>query len=815
MIPSRDEHEIGVTPIAPQRSGVICDNITLTANHRNLPLPRRRLLLPILLPFAFPLAAYAQPGTDISTRAEAQPVSPDRSHGIAAPSGASAPERNGGNSPPAGRIPDAASAKTPGAAFPSASAASGEIIVTAPHGGTIELLAGTSVLAGEALVRALRGQLGDTLAGLPGVSSTSFAPGASRPVLRGFSGPRVRVLTDGLGALDASSTSSDHAVSLDPLTAERIEVLRGPAALLYGSEAIGGAVNVVDRRIPRRVPEEGVHVDAIGSLGSAADERRGGGAIDLALGDRIVLHANGSYLESDDLSVGGYVLSPSLRQEQLEIAANELEAKELEKGHLEEAGEAQERAMLRGSVPNSAARQYSLAGGMALINEGGSLGFSVGLFDSRYGVPMRPGGREEDGGERGGGGERGNEHGQAHEPVSIDLRQWRADLRGEVALGGGAFETLRVRAGHADYRHTEFEGDEIGTVFRSQGFETRIELVQADRGGWRGASGVQGVLIDFDAIGAEAFVPAYRNEQLGLFTLQQIDLGAWGLEFAGRVERASLTTEGLRAGLDPETAADRVRRSFTALSGAVGVSREVTRGLTAGINLSRAERAPSAEELFSNGAHAATQSYELGDPDFSTEKALGLEGWVRGRIGPLRVNIAAYAQRFDDFIYLKGSEQTLDGLPLRFYAQADARWFGLEGELSAALHAREGLAVDGELLIDYVHARISDGGGPVPRIPPLRIRPALAASTGPFGARVEVEHVFAQKALAAFETPTEDFTLVNASLSWRPFGTGSETAVVLALNNAFDVDARRHASVTRDFVPLPGRDARLSVHVAF
>ena len=210
------------------------------------------------------------------------------------------------------------------------------IVITAPFVRDLNLLAGTATLSGSELVRDMRPQLGETLTRLPGVSATSFGPGASRPVLRGFQGERVRVLVDGIGSIDVSNTSADHAVTIDPITSDRIEVLHGPAVLLFGSQAIGGAVNVFDRRIPRRVPPDDVHIDAIGSYGSAADEFSLGGGVDMEIGGNgFVLHADGSYRQSDDLRIGGFVLSPTLREEEL-ARAEEEEAE----GHLEEAEEA-------------------------------------------------------------------------------------------------------------------------------------------------------------------------------------------------------------------------------------------------------------------------------------------------------------------------------------------------------------------------------------------------------------------------------------------------------------------------------------------
>ncbi|MFL9839664.1 TonB-dependent receptor [Sphingomonas sp. ST-64] len=677
-----------------------------------------------------------------------------------------------------------------------------EVVISAPGIAQLDLLAGTSVVSGDELVRDLRGQIGDSLTKVPGVSATSFSPGASRPVLRGFQGERVRVLSDGLGTLDVSNTSSDHAVSIDPLTAERIEVLRGPAVLLFGSQAIGGAVNVLDRRIPRAVPENLIHVDAVGTYGSAADERSGGAAVDFRLSPQIVAHIDGSYRKTDDVRVGGYVLSAPLRAEQLAIADEETA-----EGHLDEAAEATENANRRGRLPNSATRTYTLGAGVALINEGGNLGFSVGYYDTNYGVPARPGAEHDHG--AGGG---------AHEEegdVTIALKQFRADLRGEVQLGG-FIDTLRVRAGYSDYEHTEFEGADVGTRFFAEGFEGRLELVQQNRGGWRGVTGFQGFTRKFDAIGEEAFVPKNTTDQYGLFTLQEVDLGAIGLEGALRYEHTNVSTAAVRLGLDDPAQFAAVNRNFDAVSGAIGVSLEVAPRVKIGVNASRAVRAPAAEELFSNGIHVATQAYELGDPNFRTEKSWGGEVYARGTAGPVRFQLAGYANWFTDYIYEADTGLEIDDVPVFQYRQSDARYAGVEGEISAMfIKGAEGaFSLGGNLVADYVDARLEDGSA-VPRIPPFRVLAGIDASQGQLGARVEVEHVVRQTRVAAFETETPAFTLVNASVTWHPFGEARETSLILSADNLFDVDARRHASFTKDFVPLAGRDIRVAARISF
>ena len=678
---------------------------------------------------------------------------------------------------------------------------SDEIVVTAPFVRELDLLAGSSVVSGDELVVDARSQIGETLTRQPGVSATSFSPGASRPVLRGFQGERIRVLTDGLGSLDVSNTSTDHAVSIEPLTAERIEILRGPASLLFGSQAIGGVVNVIDRRIPRSIPEAGYHVDAVGAYGSAADERSGGASVDVALASNIVAHVDGTYRRSDDLRVGGFVLSPALRAEQRAIAAEETA-----EGNLGEAAEANELANLRGRLPNSFTETFSVGGGLAIINDGGSLGFSAGYYDSKYGVPARPGA----------GHHHGEEGGEEEEgPVTIDLKQFRADMRSEINVGGSFLDSIRTRIGYADYTHTEFEGTEVGTVFDSQAFEGRLELVQADRGGWRGVTGFQGFTRDFSAVGAEAFVPPNVTDQYGVFTLQEFNFDKLGLEVAGRYERSDVRSSSVRIGLEEDARIAAVNRNFDAFSGAIGLSYAVTPTIKIGVNGSRAERAPSGEELFSNGPHIATQAFEVGNPNFTTEKSWGLELFARGDAGPLRFQIAGYATWFDDYIYEADTGLEVDELPLFQYLQADARYYGVEGEVAATVIDTGTFRLDTNVVADYVNAELTNNGGPLPRIPPLRVLGGLSATAGNFGGRIEAEHVTAQNRIAAFETPTDDFTLVNATLSFKPFGTGNETILSVSANNIFDVDARRHASFTKDFVPLAGRDIRVAARFSF
>ncbi|MCW5645867.1 MAG: TonB-dependent receptor [Sphingopyxis sp.] len=670
------------------------------------------------------------------------------------------------------------------------------IIVTAPYVRSLDILGNVTVLDGDELARDIRGQIGDTLTRQAGVSATSFAPGASRPVLRGFSGERVRVLTDGIGSIDVSNTSADHAVTIDPLTVERVEILRGPAVLLFGSQAIGGAVNLFDRRIPRKVPTDHVHIDALGGYATAANDRNAGASLDVALAPNIVAHVDGSWRKAGNLRTGGFVHSADLRADLLHAAEHEAE-----EGHDDEAAELTALANSRGKIPNTASETWTAAGGLSLINEGGQLGISVSYYDSKYGVPSRPGFEHHHDDEDEDEDDHDHEHGEG--PVTIGLKQWRADLRGEVEMGDGFFEKLRIRAGFADYQHTEFEGDEVGTVFTNKGIEGRLELAQNDRGGWRGASGIQYSHRDFNAIGAEAFVPRNLTDQFALFTLQEWTLGSLGIEAAARYETTDVRAPTLG-----------ITRNFDAFSGALGANYEIGENAKIGLSVARAVRAPSAEELFSNGPHIATQAFEVGDVDLKREASWGAEASFKLRTDAFKLSIAGYYNWFDNFIYSEATGEEEDELPVFQYFQRDARVWGFEAEASARLAQIGGFNIVADVVADMTRAKVK-GGDHIPRIPPLRILGGLEAQGERIDARAEVEWTDGQNRVAAFETPTKGFTLVNASISWRPLPDARNLTLSLAANNIFDVEARRHASFTKDYVPLAGRDFRITARASF
>ncbi len=672
----------------------------------------------------------------------------------------------------------------------------GNIIVSAVGLQQLDLLAGTSVLEADDIQRNLNGQIGEVLAKLPGVSATSFAPGASRPVLRGFQGERVKVLIDGLSTADVSNTSADHATTIEPLTAERIEVLRGPAVLLFGSQAIGGAVNVIDKRIPRRIPTESVHVDAIVAADTASDLRNFAASIDAPLGDSLVFHVDGSFRETNDLEIGGFQIAPVLRQQILDLADEEEG-----EGEIEEAEELREAAGEDSIIPNSATETWTVNGGLSFFSGDSVFGASVGYYDTDYGVPGRPGTEHAHGEE----GEEGEGEGEEEEEeiVTIGLEQFRADALADIDLGDGFFQRLKVRLGYSDYTHTEFEGAETGTVFDTESFEARLEIAQSDTGPTRGSIGAQYSYRDFEAIGEEAFVAPNTTEQFALFALQEFGPGPIQIEAAGRLEFTDVESDPLD-----------VSRSFTNFSGALGLVYESDDAFRAGLNLSRVERAPAAEELFADGPHIATQQFEIGDTNLSTESAWGLEGYVRGQLGGAEFSFAIYQQWFDDYIFLSGTGDEEDGLPVFVFLQDDADYFGLEGELSLPLYRSGGVTLLTDLRASYIDAELDDGTA-VPRIPPLELLGALEAQTDAFDLRAEVQWFDDQNDVDAFETATDSFTFVNLSMAWRPLPSRENITLALSADNIFDVVGRRHASFTKDFVPLAGRNIKASVRFSF
>lgn len=648
-----------------------------------------------------------------------------------------------------------------------------------------ESIIGGSILTAEDLASRGASSIGELLRQEPGVSSTFFGPGSSRPVIRGLAGSRISVLDAGIGSIDASSVSDDHAVAVEPATAERIEIVRGAATLYYGSTAAGGVVNVFDGRIPSAVPEGGVDGGLRTSYGTVDDSIEAAGGFDVLLGKLggadLVVHADGFFRETNDYDIPGFAESAALRAAEAEEMGPDEEEEEEAFGVLENA----DLETKGGSV------------GASLIFEDGFIGISGKILRSNYGIPGGHGHEHEEGEE-----EEGEE--EEEETVRIALEQERFDLMGEINKPFLIFETTKVRFGYADYIHRELEGTEIGTTFTNEGYEARVELVERAFGSFRGATGFQFKHRDFSAVGEEAFTPPNTTDQFGVFTVREYQNGPWLVQVAGRYEHTNSEAESV--GLE---------RSFDAFSVSGGVGFEPIEDLFLGVNAMRTERAPAPEELFSDGPHLATNAFEVGDPTLGKEVARGVEATVHGDFGPFSFSVNGFYTDYRDFIALVPNGDEEDELPVFEFLAQDATFKGFEAEADADLFSAGAFDIAAQAQVDFVRAEFDNGGGDVPRIPPLRSILGLEANSPYLDMRGEVEIAAAQDNIAAFELPTDGYTLVNLAATWRPGGAESGLSVQLRADNITDEEVRLHTSFLKDVAPLPGRNFRVTLRGTF
>ncbi|KIQ98212.1 TonB-dependent receptor [Lysobacter sp. A03] len=690
--------------------------------------------------------------------------------------------------------------------------------------GTAEDLARpVEVLAGERLDAAKASSLGETVNKLPGVQSSYFGPGVGRPIVRGFDGARVQVLSDGLGSGDVSTVSADHAVSIEPFLANQIEVLKGPSTLLYGSGAIGGAVNVIDGRIPETVTTEPLQGRAELRAGTVNDEKTGMLRLDgtSASGD-LVFHFDALHRETGDYAIPGF--AESARQ----LAAE---------GETPEPGSS-------GTLANSALRTDSAALGLSWIGERGFAGVGYSLFNTRYGVPGHSHG-DGDGDGHGHDAADDHDHGEdapGDDAVHILMDQRRTEVRAGLD-GLGVFETLRFKFADTRYTHTEFEGAAIGTVFDNASKEARLELVHQPWAGWRGAFGVQWANRTFDAAGEEAFVPGTEGNDTGLFWIGERRSGDFKFELGARHDRN--TIDAVPQPLAPLRSNS---RKFEAISGSAAVQWELNDRFHASLGLDRSQRVPTAEELFSNGLHVATGTMEIGDDTLGVETANRLELGVRWHGERIDLGAAIYGIRYADFIYQAsptsldnpGNPLMDDGVPVRLWNQADARFHGMEADATIALVDNDHGAWDLRVFGDIVRGKLADGverdvdvgvfhgehvhrhaaqiseRGNLPRLAPSRLGSELSWSNGAWRASLGAVRYLKQDRVAANETVTPGYTLVDAHLAWhRDTPSGNAWEVFLDGSNLLDREARPHTSFLKDLAPLPGRGIAFGVRAFF
>lgn len=684
--------------------------------------------------------------------------------------------------------------------------------------GTAEDLARpVDVLAGEQLDAAKASSLGETVNKLPGVQSSYFGPGVGRPIVRGFDGARVQVLSDGLGSGDVSTVSADHAVSIEPFLANQIEVLKGPSTLLYGSGAIGGAVNVIDGRIPEAATVEPLQGRAELRGGTVNDEKTGMVRLDgTSASGNLVFHFDALHRETGDYDIPGSAESARL------LAAE---------------GEEPDPAS-SDTLANSALRTDSGALGVSWVGNRGFIGVGYSLFNTRYGVPGHS--HDEDDGHV-----EDPDHGHdadADDAVHILMDQQRTEVRAGLDQLG-VFETLRVKFADTRYTHTEFEGDAVGTVFDNASQEARVELVHQPWAGWRGAFGVQWGSRDFNAIGEEAFVPATEGNDTGLFWIGERHSGDFKFELGARHDRNTID-----AVPEPRAPQRQNSRSFEAKSASAAVRWEVSEHFHASLGVDRAQRAPTAEELFSNGLHVATGTLEVGDDTLDVETADRLELGLRWHGKRINLGMAAYVISYADFIYQASPESLTDpgtplmddGVPVRLWNQADARFHGMEADATIALVDNDSGTWDLRVFGDVVHGRLKRGGerdvnvevfhddrvhqytgrisleGNLPRLAPARLGADLSWSDGPWRASLGAVRYMKQDRVAANETATPGYTLMDAHLAWhQDTSAGNAWEVFIEGSNLLDQEARPHTSFLKDLAPLPGRGIAFGVRSFF
>nr|WP_307107225.1 TonB-dependent receptor [Stenotrophomonas rhizophila] len=683
-------------------------------------------------------------------------------------------------------------------------------VTASPLQGDAESLARpVDVLAGERLDEQKAGTLGDTVAKLPGVQSTFFGPGVGRPIIRGQEGPRVAVLSNGMGNMDASTVSADHATSIEPFLADQIEVLKGPATLLFGSGAIGGAVNVVDGRIARDLPDRPLSGRAELRGNSVNDERSGMFRLDGVNGNW-VLHVDGLVRNGDDYRIPGYAVIDGLEDHS---------------GHDHEEGDTDEPR--RGTLDNSSIRTRAGGVGATWLGEGGYFGASASTYRTNYGIPNGAHVHADDDHDHdhdhGDEEEEGDEH-----DVRIDMVQNRFEAKGGIYNPVSFLKNINLRTAYTDYEHVELEAGTPSTRFTNRGVEARLEAVQQQIGGWDGAFGLQFGNSDFGAKGEEAFVPDTGTRNVGMFVLQEKQFGPFKLELGGRHDQVKLDPTG-----------DYRARTFDATNLSAAGIWKLNDAVDLRFGVDGSERAPTNEELYAAGAHIATRSLEIGDANLKTERGQRVELGIHTHSDRLDFSASIYQTKFKDFIYLADTG-VVESLPVRLWTQQDATFKGAEAE--ALVHLFEGNSGDWDLRVfgDYVKAELDGSGsrsvdiavphgdhdhnytvdlansGYLPRISPARVGADLRWSRDGWRASVGAVRYSSQKDTAQNEAESAGYTLVDAHFAYRWDRSDSNSyEVFLDGNNLTNREARAHTSLLRDYSPLPGRGVAFGIRAYF
>ncbi|HEY4713553.1 MAG TPA: TonB-dependent receptor [Aquirhabdus sp.] len=650
------------------------------------------------------------------------------------------------------------------------------IVVTANHLQSKRTSSPTTVLAGRDLVLGRADTLGAMLNGVAGVSTTGYGPWVARPIIRGMEGDRIRLLQNGIGIIDASSLSYDHAVPQNTLTIDKVEVVRGPAALLYGGNAVGGVVNTFDNRIPIK-QIEGVQGSAETSLSSANDDRKGAFTVESGLGN-VVLHADAFAEKSDDLRIPDF--AHSSRQRVLEDPTLD---------------------QPKNRLPNSDGTANGGSFGGSYFWDDNYAGLSLSSFDSNYGSVAEDG-------------------------VRLKMDQTKLAFASEIKNLSGPIRGVKVNVAYTDYQHQELDQGEVGTTFKNKGFEGRIESHHAKWGALDGVFGLQFADTTFSALGSEALVPETDTQSAAAFFLENWKVNApLTLSLGGRVEGTSYSPNGLN---NPRftNVAD---RDFLAGSGSLGAVYQLDSFWSATLNASYTERTPTFYELYANGPHAATGQYLVGNQDAEKEKAYSTDLGLVFEQGAYRARTSVYYTHFNHYLaeLNTGNFRNDDGdfvgrnddgaMPEAVYTGVSAQFYGAEFEGKARLWKSEidAQQVNVDLRADYTRAVNQTTDQPLPRISPLRVTAGIDYHLRNLVTRAEVTHAWAQTKVPDNDLPTAGYTRLNLVASY-PFQVREHTWLAyLRADNLTDTTIRYASSILRDIAPEAGRSVKAGLRVAF
>ena len=620
--------------------------------------------------------------------------------------------------------------------------------------------------------------LGDALAGEMGIHTNQFGAGSSRPVIRGQDGARVKVLQNASENIDVSALSPDHAVTVDPLLAKKIEVIQGPSTLLYGAATVGGLVNVTDSKIPTQMPEKGYEGNATLRYNTGSDEKLATAGVTLGLGDQVALRVEGLKREANDYIAPDYVHE----------------------------GEKERR------VDNTFAKGQTVNVGLSWIYDRGFTGISYSNRQDQYGLPghsheyeschlhglsLHCGEHDHD---EDGHDHDDHDHDHAHEAGPwIDLKSERYDVRTELDDPFAGFKKLRAQASYTDYQHDEIEEDTIATRFKNKGYDGRLELVHNPLGAWEGVIGTQYGQQKLELTGEEAFLAPNTTKKWSVFALEHAQLNDVHVELAARAEQQKID-------IDDSSKKDFDGSAFS-VSGAANW--EFAPNYKLSLVTSHQERLPLAQELYADGGHFATNTYELGNDQLSKEKSNNVELGFHYDDNTFDYHVHVYHNWFDDYIYAQTLDRYKD-FRLVQYAQDKAKFYGAEAEAGYQISPIYKLSVFG----DYVRGKIDNDNAP--RVPAGRLGTKLNADFDDhWSGSAEYYHVFQQDKIAAYETDSQSYNMLNLGVAYSGnYSNVSDYRVFLNANNLLDDQVYQHASFLST-IPQVGRNFSVGVNFSF